>query len=87
MLLIHAPSALIEAEQVAEGCRVAAARAGRVVACWMGGEHARRGAALLRQSGVPVYATPEAAVQAFGHARRHARNQEVLQEAPASGLL
>lgn len=84
LLLIHGPTAVTTSEAAAQACRDAAGDSGRVLACWLGGERARRGAAPLREAGVPVYDTPEAAVQAFLHMREHRRNQETLQEAPAS---
>jgi acetyltransferase len=84
VLLIHAPSGVVAAEAVAGACTSDAADSGRVLACWMGGERARRGAGPLRKAGVPVYETPEAAVQAFVHMHHYRMHQEALQEAPAS---
>src|SRR3954471_840421 len=49
----------------------------------MGGEQARRGAQRLRDAGVPVYDTPEAAVLAFSQMRDYRRHQESLQRVPA----
>lgn len=82
LLLIHAPSGVVAAEAVAEACTAEAADSGRVLACWLGGERARRGASPLRAAGVPVYETPEAAVQAFVHMHDYRRHQEALQETP-----
>jgi acetyltransferase len=50
----------------------------------MGEEKSRRGAAALREAGVPAYETPEGAVQAFAYMQRHRRNQEALHQAPES---
>ena len=82
LLLIHAPSGVVAAEAIAEACRAEAADSGRVLACWLGGDRARRGASPLREAGVPVYETPEAAVQAFVHMHDYRRHQEALQETP-----
>jgi acetyltransferase len=82
VLLIHGPSGVVSAETIAETCRDEARNSGRVLGCWMGGEHARRGAGVLREARVPVYDTPEAAVQAFVHRVHYRHNQEALQEAP-----
>jgi acetyltransferase len=86
LLLVHAPSGVVAAQDVAEACKPEAAGSGRVLACWMGGEKSRRGAAPLREAGIPVYETPEGAVQAFAHMHHHRRNQEALQEAPESAV-
>lgn len=78
VLLVHAPSGVVAAQDIAEACKAEAASSGRVLACWMGEEKSRRGAAALREAGVPVYETPEGAVQAFAYMQRHRRNQEAL---------
>ena len=84
LLLLHGPSGAVTPQAVAEACKDDARESGRVLGCWMGGERARRGATVLRAAGVPVYATPEAAVQAFLHMVDFRRNQESLQQAPPS---
>jgi acetyltransferase len=84
VLLIHGPSGVVADEAIAEGCKAQARDTGRVLACWMGGEGARRGASLLREAGVPVYETPEAAVQAYFDVLRYRRSQQALQETPDS---
>jgi len=84
-LVIHAPTAVAPAREVAEACAAAAReRAHDVLACWMGGDAAAQAAQPLRAAGIAVYETPEAAVQAFVHTLEHRRNQEALQQAPAS---
>ncbi len=84
-LVIHAPSAVVAAREAAEACAaVVRDRAHEVLACWMGGDAAAEAAQPLREAGIAVYETPEAAVQAFLHTLEHRRNQEALQEAPAS---
>lgn len=82
LLLIHAPSAVVAPDAVAEACVPEIAGSGRVLACWMGGERARDGARPLREGGTPVYETPEAAVLAFVHMHRYRQSQEALQEMP-----
>ena len=82
LLLVHGPSGVVAAEDVAEACKADAAASARVLACFMGGDLSRTGASPLRAAGVPVYETPEAAVLAFGHLRRYRRHQEALQELP-----
>jgi acetyltransferase len=82
LLLIHAPSGVVDPKDVAAACKPDAAASGRVLGCWMGGERSRHGAQLLREAGVPVYETPEAAVLAFTHIHDYRRHQEALQENP-----
>ena len=85
VLVIHGPSAVVDAGAVAAACAGAAqGRARGVLACWMGGERVRQAAAPLRQAGIPVFDAPEGAVQAHLHALNFRRNQEALQEAPSS---
>jgi acetyltransferase len=84
VLLVHAPSGVVAAQDIAEACKAEAASSGRVLGCWMGEEKSRRGAAALREAGVPAYETPEGAVQAFAYMQRHRRNQEALHQAPES---
>jgi acetyltransferase len=50
----------------------------------MGSGRARAAARALREAGIPLYETPEAAVQAFLHMAEYHRNQAALQEAPPS---
>lgn len=84
-LVIHAPSGAADAREVAEACAAAARdRAHNLLACWMGGDGASVAAQPLRDAGIAVYETPEAAVRAFLHTVEHRRNQEALQEAPAT---
>jgi len=87
VLLIHAPSGVVAARDISAACKEEAAGSGRVLACWMGGDRSRRGAAPLREAGVPVYEMPEGAVQAFAHMHHHRRHQEALLEAPESAEL
>ena len=84
LLVIHGPSDVVPAEPVAQACAAEAAASGRVLACWMGGERTRGAARALSAAGIPLYGTPEAAVQAFAHMQGHRRHQEALQQAPGS---
>jgi acetyltransferase len=85
VLIIHGPSGAAAAEEIAAACAGAACEADRnVLACWMGGEPAEAPVRRLQEADIPVYATPEEAVQGFLHILRYRRNQESLQELPAS---
>ena len=54
-----------------------------VLAVWMGGEDVAEGVRILNDGGVPVYETPEQAVDTFMAMYSYTRNLELLQETPA----
>ena len=85
VLLIHAPKpgpgrdALSIAQAVAEQF----APAGKpVLGCWMGEASARAARELLASKAMPVFRTPEAAVDAFWSITSFYRNQQLLQQTP-----
>jgi acetyltransferase len=55
-----------------------------VLACWMGGSAVRAGRDILNTAGIPTFASPEDAIQAFLHMVQYRRNQELLYERPAA---
>lgn len=80
LLVIHAPTALASAAEVAAACAPQLSASQRpVIACFMGGAPAM---ALAPQ--VPTYATPEEAIDGFLHVVRYHRTQALLDEAPAA---
>jgi acetyltransferase len=84
-LLIHAPTAIVPATQIARVTSEAIAHNRRpVLTCWMGGEVVQEGREIFARAGIPTYSTPEEAVGAFMHAVRHNRNQRQLMETPSS---
>ncbi|MFZ2087594.1 MAG: acetate--CoA ligase family protein, partial [Desulfobaccales bacterium] len=54
-----------------------------VLAVWMGGEDVAEGVHILSDGGVPVYETPEQAIDTFMAMFSYTRNLELLQETPA----
>ena len=54
-----------------------------VLAVWMGGEDVAEGVRILSDGGVPVYETPEQAIDTFMAMYSYTRNLEILQETPA----
>ena len=54
-----------------------------VLAVWMGGEDVAEGVRILKDGDVPVYDTPEQAVDTFMAMYYYTRNLELLQETPA----
>ena len=84
-LLIHAPTAIVPATEIARVAADAIIESRQpVLTCWMGGEVVREARDLFTRSGIPTYSTPEEAVGAFIHAVRHNRNQRQLMETPSS---
>jgi len=85
LLVIHGPSGVAASHEIAAACATAVRDSARnVLACWMGGDQARRSRGALQEAGVIVHDTPETAVQAFAHIVEYRRCQEALQEAPSS---
>jgi acetyltransferase len=84
-LLIHAPTAIVPATEIAQVASAAIVKSARpILTCWMGGEVVREARGVFKRSGIPTYSTPEEAVGAFMHAVRHNRNQRQLMETPSS---
>jgi acetyltransferase len=85
MLVIHAPSAAAPSEAVARALLPLAQHAPpRVMGCWLGAAAVAEAHGLFQQAGVPSFATPEEAVQAFSMLVAYRRNQAQLIEAPPS---
>ena len=90
VLLIHSPKALIgpdgkdlDPEAIARAVAERFAPAGKpVLACWMGEASARASRELLAARQMPVFRTPEAAVDAFHSIASFYRNQQLLQQTP-----
>jgi len=85
VLLIHAPTAIVPAREIAEACApVLAAASKSALACWMGGPTATVGEQVFAAANIAAYSTPESAVKAFLHVVQHRRNQQRLLEVPAA---
>ncbi len=90
VLLIHSPKLLIGPDgrdadplAIASALADAFAPAGKpVLACWMGEASARGSRELLAARQMPVFRTPEAAVDAFHSIASFYRNQQLLQQTP-----
>jgi len=83
VLAIVVPQAMTDPTSIAE--RIVELRDSArkpILACWMGDESMRSSYDLFRASGLPVYATPEAAVEAFAAAAAYRANQELLLQVP-----
>ena len=83
LLVIITPQAMTNPTAIAkETAALAAATPKPVLAAWLGGGAMREGTALLNEAGIPTYATPEQAVNAFMTLVSYARNLDILYETP-----
>ncbi len=83
VLLIHAPKAGVDSDAIAQAiAEVFSPAAKPVLGCWMGEERARAGRELLAARQMPVFRTPEGAVDAFHNIASFYRNQQLLQQTP-----
>jgi acetyltransferase len=83
VLVVLSPQAMTDPTE----CARELARHGKharkpLLAAWMGGETVQEGRAVLHDSAIPVYETPEQAIEAFTHLVSYARNLETLYETP-----
>jgi len=83
VLVILAPQAITDPTAVAGAVSAMKSRSSKPILCsWMGGRSVKEAVELLHHAGLPTYATPEQAVQAFMHLVSYVRNREVLYETP-----
>ena len=83
VLAIVVPQAMTDPTSIAE--RLVALREREkkpLLTCWMGDESVAASRELFREHGLPTYATPEAAVEAFAAAAAYRANQELLLQVP-----
>lgn len=85
VLFIHAPTAIVESQKIAHACAPLISKSKRnVLTCWLGGDGVAKARQVFNRAGIPVYGTPEEAVQAFLYLLAYRRNQELLLEVPPS---
>ncbi len=85
MLVLLSPFAGVDAPQITERiARIAGTLGKPLFACWLGDNSTRPLRAWLDAAGVPVYRTPEAAVDAFSTVATFYQNQLLLQQTPRS---
>lgn len=83
VLAILAPQAVTDPTTTAHEVAAIAQKSPKpVLASWMGGRLMREGISVFNRAGVPTYATPDQAVEAFMHLVDYARNLELLYETP-----
>lgn len=86
VLLLHAPTALVSAGEVARTVAAAIDATSRtpVLTSWLGERDAEQATGELARHHVPVFDTPDRAVRAIRHALAYRRNQDLLAETPPS---
>jgi acetyltransferase len=85
VLFIHAPSAIVAADAIAEALvPVVQAALRPVLSCWLGAVSVEDAWRRFAQAGIASYHTPEEAVRAFVHSVTYRRNQAQLRQAPPS---
>jgi len=83
VLLIHAPKAGVDSHAIAQDiAAVFSPTAKPVLGCWMGEASVRSARDLLEHKQMPMFRTPEAAVDAFYNIASYYRNQQLLQQTP-----
>ena len=83
VLLIHAPKAGVDSDAIARAIAAVFSPAAKpVLGCWMGEARVRAARELLASQQMPVFRTPEAAVDAFHSIASFYRNQQLLQQTP-----
>ncbi len=86
VLAINCPTAVTDSTAAAQAVlRAIESRNPRptVLTCWLGETAPAKARALFSAARVPSHETPDEAVRAFMHLADHARNQQLLMQAPA----
>ncbi|MGZ8228544.1 MAG: bifunctional acetate--CoA ligase family protein/GNAT family N-acetyltransferase [Burkholderiales bacterium] len=80
VLTPQAMTAPTEAAQAVVACRKASTKP--LLAAWMGEEQVLEGRAVFQKARIPVFRTPEPAVEMFAHVSSYYRNQRMLMQTP-----
>ncbi len=85
VLLIYAPTAIVDSADIARAVVPIIREAGHtVLTCWMGGAAVAEAREICASGGAPAFDTPEAAVAAHVQMTTFRHNQDALMETPAS---
>lgn len=81
LLFMHAPTAVVPAQDIAQACLPMLKASGKPVLCsWMGGRSVALARQMSHEAGLASHDTPERAVAAWLQLRSYARNQQALQQ-------
>ena len=87
VLVVHAPEGADDTATIARLCQPPSALLAPLLVCAMGETTGATHRAALARAGLPVFATPDQAVQGFDHLVRDRRNREAARELPPSKVL
>jgi len=83
MLVIMTPQGMTDPTRIAENLKPYAHSLGKpVLASWMGGTQVKYGEEILNRAGIPTFAYPDAAAEAFNYMWKYASNLKSLYETP-----
>ncbi|MGZ8293323.1 MAG: bifunctional acetate--CoA ligase family protein/GNAT family N-acetyltransferase [Telluria sp.] len=83
ILMIHVPTAIVPSADIARVVAPLAQSASRnVLGCWMGADAVAEARRIFSGAGIPAFATPEEAVNAFMQIVQYRRNQNLLMQVP-----
>ncbi|NUO73574.1 MAG: bifunctional acetate--CoA ligase family protein/GNAT family N-acetyltransferase [Frateuria sp.] len=84
VLFMHAPTAIVPPDAIAEACLPMLRAAGKpVLSCWLGGPTVQAAQRVFGDAGLPCYASPERAVDAWTQLVQYHRHQAALLELPS----
>lgn len=82
-LVILTPQAMTDAVAAAQAVIDAGEGQSKpLIACWMGEQSVLEGRQRLRAAGIPVFRTPDPAVEMFAHLAAYHRNQQAMLQVP-----
>lgn len=82
VLMIHAPTAIVPAAEIAAALVSAPPWRKPLMTAWLGGETVQQARQLCQRAGLPTFETPEQAVRAFLQACEYHANQQLLMRTP-----
>jgi acetyltransferase len=87
VLIVHAPQGEVDEATIASLCQSPRDLRAPLLVCAMGETTGSMHRTVLARAGLPVFATPDQAVQGFEHLVRDRRNREAARELPPSTVL
>ena len=89
ILVMNCPTGVVAPDEAGTAviCSVGKQQSPPLLTCWLGEATARIGREQFSQAGLATYETPDDAVRAFMQLVDYRRNQDLLLETPAAGVL
>jgi acetyltransferase len=85
MLVIMTPQGMTDPTRIAENLKPYAHSLGKpVLASWMGATQVKTGEDILNSAGIPTFASPDAAAEAFNYMWKYSSNLKALYETPTT---